>query len=359
MVGLSGGVDSSVAALLLQQQGFNVSGLFMKNWNDDDEQGYCPAEEDFSDAKAIAYHLQIPFYAANFAQQYKEQVFQYFLNAYQQGLTPNPDILCNKEIKFKVFLEHALQYGAEKIATGHYARIHVKNNRYQLLKGRDNNKDQSYFLYTLDQYQLSHALFPLGDYPKPQVRQLAQQYHLITFDKKDSTGICFIGERDFQQFLNRYLTTTPGAIVTLDGTYLGQHQGLIHYTLGQRKGLGIGGRTDSSGMPWFVADKDLKKNQLIVVQGKQHPALYHTALSAEQLHWVAGSAPGTPLICTAKTRYRQSDQTCSLHINQHDNTCEVYFQIPQFAITPGQSIVFYHDEICLGGGIIFKRYNMP
>lgn len=361
VVGLSGGVDSSVTALLLKQQGFDVSAIFMKNWNEDDNDGYCPAEEDFADAQSIAAELNIPFHGVNFAPEYWDNVFSYFLSEYQAGRTPNPDILCNKEIKFKVFLDYALAQGASKIATGHYARVKEQDGQFFLLKGKDNNKDQSYFLYTLGQYPLSKTLFPIGELEKPEVRQLAERFDLATWDKKDSTGICFIGERDFSKFLSQYLPAKPGDMVTPDGEVVGQHQGLMYHTLGQRKGLGIGGRKSAqknAGQPWFAARKELHKNQLIVVQGKDHPLLYSNQLTASSLHWVSGQAPTYPLRCKAKIRYRQADQDCIIsEINAAQNTeseasCMVEFDTSQFAITPGQSVVFYQDEVCLGGGII-------
>ena len=358
VVGLSGGVDSSVAALLLKQQGLNVSAIFMKNWNEDDDEGYCPAEEDFADAQSIAAELDIPFHGVNFAPEYWDNVFSYFLSEYKAGRTPNPDILCNKEIKFKVFLEYALSQGAEKIATGHYARVKEENGQFFLLKGKDNNKDQSYFLYTLGQYPLSKTLFPVGELDKSVVRQLAEEHHLATWDKKDSTGICFIGERDFNEFLSRYLPAQPGDMVTPEGEVVGQHKGLMYHTLGQRKGLGIGGRkatSDKAGQPWFAAKKDLEKNQLIVVQGKDHPLLYSETLEASDLHWVSGHAPETPFRCKAKTRYRQPDQDCtitSIETSANSSHCMVEFDTPQFAVTPGQSVVFYQGEVCLGGGVI-------
>jgi len=362
VVGLSGGVDSSVAALLLKEQGLNVSAIFMKNWNEDDDEGYCPAEEDFADAQSIAAELEIPFHGVNFAPEYWDNVFAYFLSEYRAGRTPNPDILCNKEIKFKVFLEYALSQGADKIATGHYARVKEENGQFYLLKGKDHNKDQSYFLYTLGQYPLSKTLFPLGELDKPHVRQLAEDNNLAIWDKKDSTGICFIGERDFSKFLSQYLPAQAGDMVTPDGEVIGRHQGLMYHTLGQRKGLGIGGRKSDSnkaGQPWFAAQKDLEKNQLIVVQGKDHPLLYSKSLMASDLHWVSGQAPDTPFQCTAKTRYRQPDQACTVKsIELSENSPEnspcfmVEFETPQFAVTPGQSVVFYQGEICLGGGVI-------
>ncbi len=355
-VGLSGGVDSAVTALLLQQQGYDVSSIFMKNWNEDDETNYCPAEEDYADAQTIAAKLKIPLKAVNFASEYWDKVFEFFLASYKQGHTPNPDILCNKEIKFKVFLDFALSnnnaaFNADKIATGHYAQIEEKNDRYYLLKGKDTSKDQSYFLYTLGQKQLSKSLFPLGELEKTQVRLLAKEFDLDVYDKKDSTGICFIGERNFNQFLGRFLKSNPGNIISDKGEIVGEHKGLIYHTLGQRKGLGIGGSKNSTGEPWFVAQKDQKKNQLIVVQGKNNPRLYQHKLIAGQLHWVSGDAPKTPLPCKAKTRYRQTDQDCIIESIQNGQ-CNVSFTQPQFAITPGQSVVFYDEMICLGGGII-------
>ncbi len=358
IVGLSGGVDSSVAALLLKQQGYDVSAVFMKNWNEDDDEGYCPAEEDFADAQSIAAELDIPFHGVNFAPEYWDNVFAYFLAEYKAGRTPNPDILCNKEIKFKVFLDYALAQGAEKIATGHYARVREEQGQFYLLKGKDNNKDQSYFLYTIGQYPLSKTLFPVGELEKPQVRHLAESHQLATWDKKDSTGICFIGERDFNQFLSRYLPAQPGDMVTPEGEVVGQHKGLMYHTLGQRKGLGIGGRSTSgkhSGEPWFAAQKDVQNNRLIVVQGKDHPLLYSQSLSASDLHWVSGQPPKTPFRCKAKTRYRQPDQDCvitTIETSAQNSQCMVEFDSPQFAVTPGQSVVFYDGEICLGGGVI-------
>jgi tRNA-specific 2-thiouridylase len=358
VVGLSGGVDSSVAALLLKQQGLDVSAIFMKNWNEDDDDGYCPAEEDFADAQSIAAELDIPFHGVNFAPEYWDNVFSYFLSEYKAGRTPNPDILCNKEIKFKVFLEYALSQGAEKIATGHYARVKEENGQFFLLKGKDNNKDQSYFLYTLGQYPLSKTLFPVGELEKSTVRELAEEHHLATWDKKDSTGICFIGERDFNEFLSRYMPAQPGDMMTPEGEVVGRHKGLMYHTLGQRKGLGIGGRKsegDKAGQPWFSARKDLKNNRLIVVQGKDHPLLYSQRLEATDLHWVSGTAPEAPFRCQAKTRYRQPDQDCTItaiETSANSSHCVVEFDTPQFAVTPGQSVVFYQGEICLGGGVI-------
>jgi len=351
IVGMSGGVDSSVAALLLQQQGYAVRGVFMKNWEGDDSDTHCNAEDDLHDAQQVCDKLGIDLQGVNFSDQYWDRVFSYFLHEYRAGRTPNPDILCNREIKFKAFLDYALSLGADAIATGHYARIDCVEGRYRLLRGRDHNKDQSYFLYTLGQAQLAKSLFPIGEMEKPAVRQLAEQHQLITFDKKDSTGICFIGERDFKAFLQRYIPAQPGEIISAEGKPLGKHDGLMYYTLGQRQGLGIGGVRGHEGATWYVADKDLQHNQLIVVDRHDHPLLYRTELLAADLSWTAGNPPAVPCNCSAKTRYRQTDAACTItEIN--DNRCRVVFEQPQWAVTPGQSIVFYQGEECLGGGII-------
>lgn len=358
VVGMSGGVDSSVAALLLQQQGFAVRGVFMKNWEGDDTNGHCNAEEDLEDARQVCDRLGIDLQGVNFSDQYWERVFEYFLTEYRAGRTPNPDILCNREIKFKAFLDYALSLGADAIATGHYARIDYQHGRYRLLRGRDHNKDQSYFLYTLGQAQLAKSLFPLGELEKPVVRQMAEKHQLITFNKKDSTGICFIGERDFKAFLQRYIPAQPGEIVTSEGKYIGNHDGMMYYTLGQRQGLGIGGISGHEGATWYVADKDLENNRLIVVDQHDHPLLYSVELSASNLSWTAGVAPQAPCTCSAKTRYRQTDAACI--ITEIDKAvCKVVFEQPQWAVTPGQSIVFYRGEECLGGGTIehFHRQN--
>ncbi|MCG6936052.1 MAG: tRNA 2-thiouridine(34) synthase MnmA [Proteobacteria bacterium] len=351
IVGMSGGVDSSVAALLLQQQGYEVHGVFMKNWEGDDTEEYCAAEDDLRDAGQVCATLDIPLQGVNFADQYWKRVFAYFLQEYAAGRTPNPDILCNREIKFRAFLDYALAQGAERIATGHYARIDQNGGRYTLLRGRDSNKDQSYFLYTLNQAQLAHSLFPLGELQKPRVRALAASHHLITSDKKDSTGICFIGERDFRAFLKRYLPARPGEIHTPDGQRLGRHDGLMYYTLGQRQGLGIGGIKGHEGATWYVAGKDLTNNILIVVDHHDHPLLYSRTLTAIDLHWVSGDAPAAPFQCSAKTRYRQQDANCTIASLDNDGA-HIHFDEPQWAVTPGQSIVFYQDQTCLGGGII-------
>lgn len=354
IVGLSGGVDSSVAAILLQQQGYQVEGLFMKNWEEDDTQDYCSAEVDLADAQSVSEALNLRLHAINFSAEYWDEVFSHFLSEYEAGRTPNPDILCNREIKFKAFLDHAMHLGADFIATGHYARSRKVDGQYQLLKGLDNGKDQSYFLYTLGQAQLAKALFPVGELQKSEVRRIAEEHQLVTHDKKDSTGICFIGERNFRDFLSRYLPARPGEIQTPDGKVIGHHNGLMYYTLGQRQGLGIGGVPGSSDEPWYVVDKDMEHNVLIAVQGHDHPLLYSSSLTAGQLSWVDGTGPQAPYRCSAKTRYRQPDQACT--ITRLDTSgCEVVFDEPQLAVTPGQSVVFYDGEICLGGGVIETR----
>ncbi len=355
IVGLSGGVDSAVAAALLLEQGYRVEGLFMKNWEEDDDEEYCSAAVDLADARGVCEQLQIPLHTVNFSAEYWDRVFEYFLDEYRKGRTPNPDILCNREIKFKAFLDYALDMGADAIATGHYARITRQSDEFRLRAGLDRNKDQSYFLYTLGQAQLRRSLFPLGEMQKPAVRRLAALLHLGNADKKDSTGICFIGERRFRDFLGRFLPARPGQIVTSDGDVVGEHQGLMYYTMGQRQGLGIGGMKDAAAAPWFVADKDLENNRLIVVQGHDHPLLMHRALEASGLSWVSGRAPETPVKLAAKIRYRQPAQACRLEHVAKDKARVVFAQ-PQRAIAPGQSIVFYQDDVCLGGGVIDRRY---
>ncbi len=352
VVGLSGGVDSAVAAYLLKQQGYDVLGVFMKNWDDDDGTDACTARQDFLDVLAVADVLGIEVEAVNFAKEYKERVFSYFLAEYQAGRTPNPDVLCNSEIKFKAFLEDAVARGADFIATGHYVgKGQDAAGRATLLKAGDANKDQSYFLYRLNQQQLMPALFPLAALPKPEVRALAERIGLPNAKKKDSTGICFIGERNFREFLERYLPRDPGEMVTPEGRVVGQHQGLMYYTLGQRQGLGIGGQKDGDGEPWFVAAKDMASNTLVVVQGHDHPLLQRESLGAAQLSWIAGVPPDPERPCTAKTRYRQQDAAC--HISTlYDDTLELVFDAPQWAVTPGQSVVLYDGAVCLGGGII-------
>jgi len=348
---MSGGVDSSVTALLLKEQGYDVIGLFMKNWEDDDDSEYCSSRQDLLDAVSVADTIGIPIEAVNFAKEYKERVFSYFLREYQAGRTPNPDILCNSEIKFKAFLDHALRMGADRIATGHYAQVREVEGLFQLLKAEDASKDQSYFLHRLNQAQLSKAMFPLGQMPKSQVRAIAEQHSLSNYAKKDSTGICFIGERPFREFLNRYLPAQPGNMVTPEGKVVGQHMGLSFYTIGQRQGLGIGGASDSSGEPWFVAAKDMANNRLIVVQGHNHPALLAMHLSALDSHWISGSAPALDHPYAAKTRYRQADAPCRI-TRLTDDHCEIAFTDAQWAVTPGQSVVVYDGEVCLGGAII-------
>jgi len=352
MVGMSGGVDSSVAALLLEEQGWAVQGLFMKNWEGDDTEDHCAAETDYADAKEVCAQLEIPLYGVNFAEEYWERVFSYFLAEYGAGRTPNPDVLCNKEIKFRAFLDHALALGAEFIATGHYARRGQRDGRYRLLKGLDGAKDQSYFLYTLGQAQLARSLFPLGELEKTAVRAVAQRNGLSTHAKRDSTGICFIGERDFKAFLARYLPASPGEMRTPEGERLGRHDGLMYYTLGQRQGLGLGGRAGGSEEPWYVVAKDLARNELIVAQGHDHPLLFSRWLEAGEPHWVAGEAPPLPLRAAAKTRYRQPDQPCTIESAGETGRVRVVFDVPQRAVTPGQAVVFYSGEECLGGGTI-------
>jgi tRNA-specific 2-thiouridylase len=351
IVGMSGGVDSSVAALLLQQQGYRVEGLFMKNWEEDDGTEYCTAKEDFADAQAVADKLGIPLHGANFAAEYWDNVFEHFLAEYKAGRTPNPDILCNREIKFKAFLEYALLLEADYIATGHYTRVGNEGGKTTLLKGVDSNKDQSYFLHAVGNAELAKTLFPVGAIEKPQVRQLALEHGLATAKKKDSTGICFIGERRFKDFLQQYLPAQPGEIHSLDGEVLGSHQGLMYHTIGQRQGLGIGGRAQRAESPWYVVEKDLANNVLLVAQGNDHPALFKSHLYTQEIYWVAGVAPELPLRCMAKVRYRQKDQPCALH-HSPEQGYRVDFDSPQRAITPGQSVVFYQHDLCLGGGVI-------
>ncbi len=351
IVGMSGGVDSSVAALLLKEQGYEVTGLFMKNWEDDDTDEYCPAKQDLIDAAAVADKLDIELEAVNFSKEYKERVFANFLEEYSAGRTPNPDILCNSEIKFKAFLDHAMALGGDLMATGHYAQVREKNGLFQLMKADDGTKDQSYFLHRLNQAQLSKTLFPLGHLLKREIRDIARKAGLPTSEKKDSTGICFIGERPFQEFLSRYLPRTPGEIQTPEGKVVGQHNGLMYYTMGQRQGLGIGGSRESNGEPWFVAGKDMARNVLIVVQGHDHPLLLNDGLIASNLHWIAGEEPKTHWVYAAKTRYRQPDAPCEIDSLQGDHA-EIRFGHKQWAITAGQSVVVYESNVCLGGGII-------
>jgi tRNA-specific 2-thiouridylase len=349
---MSGGVDSSVAAWLLLQQGYEVEGLFMSNW-DEDEDGYCTAAQDFQDARQVCDRLGIPLHKVSFAGEYRERVFAYFLEEYRAGRTPNPDVLCNREIKFGVCFDYARRLGAEWVATGHYARVE-HSPTVRLLKGRDPLKDQSYFLHAMPSAALAQTLFPIGDMEKSVVRAKARELALPVFDKKDSTGICFIGERPFADFLAQYLPAQPGDIESIDGRKLGTHRGLMYYTLGQRQGLQIGGRADASEQPWYVADKDLQRNVLIVVQGHDHPALLSHSLRASQAAWVAGSPPAATFRCAAKVRYRQPDQACTVEILPNGD-CAVTFAEPQRAVTPGQYVVFYQDDVCLGGAVIESR----
>lgn len=344
---MSGGVDSAVAALLLKQQNYEVHAVFMQNWEADQDDPYCSAPQDLSDAKAVCQQLQIPLTTVNFSEIYWKRVFQHFLDEYAAGRTPNPDIMCNKEIKFKAFLDYALKLGADYIATGHYVRKAEQHGLYTLLRGKDANKDQSYFLYTLTQQQLVHSLFPLGDLEKKQVRKFAKQAGFNNYNKKDSTGICFIGERNFKKFLSEYLLAQPGDIITTDNKVIGRHEGLMFYTLGQRKGIGIGGLKAASEKPWYVAAKDIQNNKLIVTQDHDDPLLLSAKLQYQDIHWISGIAPKWPLTCSAKIRYRAADQVCTL-----TGVSKVEFEEPQWAITPGQAIVFYQDELCLGGGTI-------
>ncbi len=356
VVGLSGGVDSAVSAYLLKRAGHEVVGLFMKNWEGDDDDAYCSANVDFVDAAAVADVLGIEIEHVNFAAEYRERVFAEFLREYRAGRTPNPDVLCNAEIKFKAFLDHAMRLGAEAIATGHYARVRRHGDRFELLKGLDPLKDQSYFLHRLDQVQLSRTRFPVGELPKTEVRRIAAEIGLPNAQKKDSTGICFIGERPFREFLNRYLKHEPGPIRDERGRTLGRHVGLSFYTLGQRQGLGIGGvkeraaaRGGSDHEPWYVAGKDLERNVLRVVQGHDHAALLSSALVAADCSWIAGTAPSAGRYA-AKTRYRQADSACVLQATAAG--IHLQFDAPQWAVTPGQSAVLYDGEVCLGGGVI-------
>ncbi|MEO6921831.1 MAG: tRNA 2-thiouridine(34) synthase MnmA [Collimonas sp.] len=361
VIGMSGGVDSSVAAWMLKQQGYEVIGLFMKNWEDDDDSEYCSTRQDWIDAVSVADVIGVDIEAVNFAAEYKDRVFAEFLREYQAGRTPNPDVLCNAEIKFKAFLDHAMKLGADLIATGHYARVRqapADPGRFELLKAVDASKDQSYFLHRLNQAQLSKTLFPLGEIEKTEVRKIAEQIQLPNAKKKDSTGICFIGERPFREFLNRYLSYKPGPMKTPDGDVVGEHVGLSFYTLGQRKGIGLGGMKSHKNAggdsdPWYVARKDVESNTLYIVQGHDHPWLLSSTLQAGQLSWVAGEAPRIADL-SAKTRYRQADMACAFG-NLQTETAENFklaFTDPQWAVTPGQSAVLYDGDVCLGGGII-------
>jgi len=351
VVGMSGGVDSSVAALLLKRQGYEVVGLFMKNWEDDDDDEYCSTRQDLIDCASVAEVIGVDLEVVNFSAEYKERVFSAFLAEYSAGRTPNPDVLCNAEIKFKAFLDHAMALGAKRIATGHYARLREVEGRFELLRARDLSKDQSYFLHRLNQGQLARVLFPIGEMKKADVRNIAKEAGLHNFAKRDSTGICFIGERPFREFLNRYLPTNPGPMRTPEGRVVGEHVGLSFYTIGQRKGVGIGGLKNTAGGAWYVCGKNLEANELIVVQGHDNPLLLSSRLRAQDLAWVSGEGPGAGETYTAKTRYRQADAACHIREAGEDGL-DVEFTAPQWAVTPGQSVVLYEDDACLGGGVI-------
>jgi len=351
VVAMSGGVDSSVAALLLVRAGFHVSAVFMKNWNEADENGRCQFEADVDDAMSVCEHLDISINTVDLSQAYWDRVFEDFIAEYQRGRTPNPDVLCNREVKFKAFVRHAEALGGDVIATGHYARNRYVDGAYELHKGSDPGKDQSYFLYAIGQAALARTLFPLGDLHKCEVRRIAAKAGLVTHAKKDSTGICFIGERPFRSFLRRYVQAQPGTIRSTTGAVLGQHSGVAFYTLGQREGLGIGGVRGATDGPWFVVAKDIENNELIAAQGHDHPLLMSTYLVADTLFWIAGAAPLAPFKCCAKTRYRQPDQDCVITVVNEDSL-KVRFARPQRALTPGQSVVFYDGDRCIGGGII-------
>ncbi len=356
VLGMSGGVDSSVAAILLKEQGYDVIGVFMKNWEEKDDNGVCLSEEDYKDVIAVAEQLEIPYYSVNFVKEYWDKVFTYFLNEYKRGRTPNPDVMCNKEIKFRAFLDYAMKIGADYVATGHYARIiHEEkdgNIKSVMLRGVDDNKDQTYFLCQLNQEQLEKVLFPLGNYTKPQIREIAEKYNLKTAKKKDSTGICFIGERNFNEFLSKYLPAKKGNIVNTEGMILGRHNGLMYYTIGQRKGIGIGNTKEGTGEPWFVVDKDLEKNELVVTQG-DNSVLYSTGLIATDFNFINKDEITFPLNCTVKYRYRQDDSKAVIN-KLNENEYEVIFDKPQKAVTLGQIVVAYNGEKCLGGGVIDK-----
>jgi tRNA-specific 2-thiouridylase len=357
VVGMSGGVDSSVAALLLKRQGHEVVGLFMKNWEDDDDDAYCSTRQDLVDAVSAAEAIGIDIDAVNFSAEYKDRVFASFLAEYRAGRTPNPDVLCNAEIKFKAFLDHAMALGAEAIATGHYARVRESDGRFELLKGVDPGKDQSYFLHRLTQGQLARTVFPIGGMLKRDVRALAREAGLANHAKRDSTGICFIGERPFREFLSRYLPREPGSMVAADGRIVGEHAGLMYYTLGQRQGLGIGGRKDGDGEAWYVAGKRMDRNELVVVQGHDNALLFQDSLEADDASWIAGVAPEAGRV-GAKARYRQADAAGALHLHA-TGAFRLGFEAPQWAITPGQSAVLYRGETCLGGGIIASASKAP
>ena len=354
MVGMSGGVDSSVAAWLLCKQGFEVEGLFMKNWEEDDDEEYCAATVDLADAQQVCRQLDIPLRTVNFSSEYWDRVFSCFLEEYRAGRTPNPDVVCNREIKFRAFLDYALDLDTDYIATGHYVRCETGPSSVCLKKARDSDKDQSYFLHTLDRGQLEKSLFPLGEVEKSQVRAIAREQNFRVHDKKDSTGICFIGERKFRDFLKDYIPARPGPIMTTEGDCVGEHEGVMFYTIGQRQGLGIGGQASLPEGPWYVVDKDVRTNCLFVAQSQQHAALFHSTILTQAIHWVAGQPPAATKDLSAKIRYRQPDQACSIHPCRGTGY-EISFTEPQWAVTPGQSVVFYEQDTCLGGGIIQAR----
>ncbi|MRI81437.1 tRNA 2-thiouridine(34) synthase MnmA [Fundicoccus ignavus] len=357
VIGMSGGVDSSVAALLLKEQGYDVVGLFMKNWDDTDENGYCTATEDYKDVALVAEQIGIPYYSVNFEKEYWNRVFEYFLEEYRKGRTPNPDVMCNKEVKFKAFLDYAMDLGADYVAMGHYAQVTKdEDGTVHLLRGVDNNKDQTYFLNQLSQEQLQKSLFPLGHMEKSEVRAIAEKAGLATAKKKDSTGICFIGERNFNEFLSNYLPNRPGRMMTLDGEDKGAHAGLMYYTIGQRQGLGIGGGGESND-PWFVIGKDIETQTLYVGQGFHHPDLYADYLEASDIHFTSDVPKAKEFTCTAKFRYRQKDTEVKVVLDETGTKATVYFAEPVRAITPGQAVVFYDGEECLGGGLIDAAYS--
>ena len=364
IVGMSGGVDSSVSAYLLLEQGYDVEALFMKNWEEDDTAEYCSATEDLADAQQVCDALGIRLHTVNFSSEYWDNVFEHFLQEYRIGRTPNPDIVCNREIKFKAFLDHARTLGAQRIATGHYVRTRRHNGAVELLRGLDSNKDQSYFLYALNQHQLAHALFPVGELEKSAVRDIARRENFVVHAKKDSTGICFIGERKFRDFLQQFLPAQPGDIYSAEGDRLGEHSGLMYYTIGQRQGLGIGGTVPGNDDPWYVVAKELDGNRLIVAQGVDNPLLFHSHCRITDLHWICDEINDEsseqirdlPFSCSAKVRYRQQDSACRL-LSVDGNRAEIEFTEPQRAVTPGQALVLYRDEQCLGGGTIERAYN--
>lgn len=358
VVGMSGGVDSSVAAYLLKEEGYEVIGIFMKNWDEKDERGVCTATEDYQDVQKVCEQIGIPYYSVNFEKEYWDRVFTYFLDEYKKDRTPNPDVMCNKEIKFKAFLDYAFELGADYLATGHYARLErLDNGEVQMLRGVDDNKDQTYFLNQLSQDQLDRVIFPLGGMKKDKVRQIAEERGLATAHKKDSTGVCFIGERDFNEFLSHYLPAQKGKMMTYEGEIKGEHHGLMYYTIGQRKGLGIGGSGSGHNDPWFVVGKDMKENILYVGQGDQHDKLYASHLDASDLSFVSNQDLPDEWRCTAKIRYRQKDVPVTVRLNEDHSQAVVEFDQPQKAVTPGQAIVFYDGDVCLGGGTIDRAYH--